>query len=82
MKDRTLYVNGVEPDISKDALAKDIEDLFLKSTNNLDWLSSGDLVLLKPALNSPHPYPSTTHPLAIKVISKILKEKRGKGGCR
>lgn len=78
MKDRTLYVNGIEPDNSKDSLAKNIEDVFLKSTDNLEWLSPGDLVLLKPALNSPHPYPSTTHPLAIRVVSKILKDNGAK----
>ncbi|NYB28066.1 MAG: DUF362 domain-containing protein [Methanobacteriaceae archaeon] len=78
MKDGILYVNGVEPNSSSQTLAGEIKDLFLKSTNNLEWLSPGDVVLLKPALNSPHPYPSTTHPLAMAVISKILKEKGAK----
>ncbi|HEY0196199.1 MAG TPA: DUF362 domain-containing protein, partial [Methanobacterium sp.] len=73
MKDRTLYVNGVEPN-TPDKLGVEIRDLFLKSTNDLEWLSPGEMVLLKPALNSHHPYPSTTHPLAIQVISKILKD--------
>jgi hypothetical protein len=72
MKDGTLYVNGIGPETSNNSTASNIEDVFLKSTNNLAWLSPGDLVLLKPALNSPNPYPSTTHPLAVLVISKIL----------
>lgn len=68
-----VYVEGIHyPRV--DAISKCIENLFLKSTNNLEWLSDDDVVLLKPALNSPDPYPSTTHPLAIKVISKILKD--------
>jgi uncharacterized protein (DUF362 family) len=52
--------------------------VLLKSTDNLAWLSPGDVVLLKPALNSGNPYPSTTHPLSIHVISKILTEKGAK----
>lgn len=78
MKDRTLYVNGIEPNTPDQSLMGEIEDIFLKSTHNLEWLSPGEVVLLKPALNSPHPYPSTTHPLAIKVISKILKDNGAK----
>lgn len=74
MKDGTLYVNGVEPNNSKQSLEGEIKHLFLKSTHDLGWLCSGEVVLLKPALNSPHPYPSTTHPLAIQVISKILRD--------
>lgn len=78
MKDGTLYVNGVEPNDPDQSLAGEIEELFLKSTNNLEWLSSGEVVLLKPALNSAHPYPSTTHPLAIQVISRILRDRGAK----
>ena len=32
------------------------------------------MVLLKPALNSPDPYPATTHPLSIRVIADLLEE--------
>ncbi|EKQ54978.1 MAG: hypothetical protein B655_0539 [Methanobacterium sp. Maddingley MBC34] len=77
-KDETLYVNGIKPDKTDNSLISNIEDVFLKSTNNLDWLSQGDVVLLKPALNSPHPYPSTTHPLAVHVISRILADNGAK----
>ncbi|MDO9325847.1 MAG: DUF362 domain-containing protein [Methanoregula sp.] len=47
----------------------------MKSTDNLAWLEDGDVVLLKPALNSPDPYPSTTHPLAIRVVTDLLEER-------
>ena len=73
--DSTLYVNGI---CDEDSLSSNIEDLFLKSTNNLEWLQPGELVLLKPALNSAHPYPATTHPLAVKVISEILERNKVK----
>jgi hypothetical protein len=70
--DETLYVNGVGK--SDNSITSHIKDVFMKSTNHLSWLQPDDLVLLKPALNSPHPYPSTTHPLAVQVIHKILTE--------
>jgi uncharacterized protein (DUF362 family) len=69
-----VFVEGIEHKDDNSSLRVAIKDVFLKSTNNLEWLSKGDLVLLKPALNSDNPYPSTTHPFAISVISKILSE--------
>jgi uncharacterized protein (DUF362 family) len=56
-------------------LTQTIENVFLRATKNLNWLKKGDKVLLKPALNSPDPYPATTHPQTIKVIYSILKER-------
>lgn len=72
MENKKVFVDGVFPDSRVNSLSTSIKDVFLKSTDNLDGLSSGDVVLLKPALNSSDPYPSTTHPLAVHVISKIL----------
>ena len=74
MKDKNVFVDGVIPVSRTNSLSESIKDVFLKSTDNLDWLSSGDVVLLKPALNSSDPYSSTTHPLAVHVISKILTD--------
>lgn len=78
MQDKPVYVNGVESEPMDSSLSSSIEEVFLKSTDNLAWLSPGDVVLLKPALNSGNPYPSTTHPLSIHVISKILTENGAK----
>ncbi|MGB9200479.1 DUF362 domain-containing protein [Methanobacterium sp.] len=74
MQSKKVYVEGIEPKNDNSSLKAAIKDVFLKSTNNLEWLMKGDIVLLKPALNSDNPYPSTTHPFAISVISKILAE--------
>ena len=74
MTGEKVFVEGIEHKNHNSSLKAAIKDVFLKSTNNLEWLSKGDLVLLKPALNSDDPYPSTTHPFAISVISKILSE--------
>ncbi|MCE5213765.1 MAG: DUF362 domain-containing protein [Methanobacterium sp.] len=75
MKDETTYVNGIKSD---KLLKSNIEDVFFKSTRDLEWLSPDDIVLLKPALNSHYPYPSTTHPQAVQVISRILTDKGAK----
>jgi uncharacterized protein (DUF362 family) len=74
MYDRTVFVDGVLKDSEDVSLHASIKDVLIKSSNNLEWLSKGDLVLLKPALNSPNPYPSTTHPLAVSVVREILTE--------
>ena len=75
---KPVFVNGVAPGPQADALAACIRDVFLKAADNLAWLHDGDTVLLKPALNSPDPYPSTTHPLAIRVVAELLEGRGAK----
>jgi len=48
------------------------------AVDTLDWLQPGDTVLIKPVINSGKPYPSTTSPLAIASMVRLLKE-RGAG---
>lgn len=71
---KPVFVKGVVSGAGNSLLSSTIEDVLLKSTDNLSWLKDGDVVLLKPALNSPDPYPSTTHPLALEVTSRLLTE--------
>jgi hypothetical protein len=67
---KPVYLTGIPG--SSDQVIRDIlHDFILKSTNNLNWLSRVDTVLLKPALNSGDPYPATTHPLALEVTSHL-----------
>ncbi len=75
---KPVFVNGVGPGPQTDALTACIRNVFLKAADNLAWLHEGDTVLLKPALNSPDPYPSTTHPLAIRVVAELLEERGAK----
>ena len=70
-----LNVRGVK---DKSKLSENIKKVLLRSTKNLSWLKKGDTVLLKPALNSPDPYPSTTNPLTLKVVAETLREKGAK----
>lgn len=67
-----LYIGGITNTCDEINIIKDV---FLKATNNVEWLKKGDTVLLKPALNSKDPYPATTHPHTVHAIAQILKEK-------
>lgn len=46
-----------------------------EATTDFSWLSKGDSVFIKPALNSGNPYPATTSPEAIGTMVKLLLEK-------
>lgn len=71
---KPVFVKGVTNTPGNTSLVSDIEKILLQTTDNLAWLKKGDIVLLKPALNSPDPYPSTTHPLALEVTARVLSE--------
>jgi uncharacterized protein (DUF362 family) len=66
---------NVRKNQSDTELAAAIRRVFLEVTGDLAWLKRGDLVLLKPALNSPDPYPATTHPLSVAVVAAVLAER-------
>ena len=46
-----------------------------EAATDFAWLSRGDAVFIKPALNSGRPYPATTSPIALGAIIALLKEK-------
>ena len=46
-----------------------------EATTDFSWLSKGDSVFIKPALNSGNPYPATTNPIAIGAMVELLKQK-------
>jgi uncharacterized protein (DUF362 family) len=46
-----------------------------EATTDFSWLSKGDAVFIKPALNSGNPYPATTNPVAIGAMVELLKQK-------
>jgi hypothetical protein len=75
---KPVYVKGLTPDPDSGVISSAIRNVILKATDNLSWLSEGETVLLKPALNSPDPYPSTTHPLAVSVTAELLAERGAK----
>ena len=72
---KPIYVNGVGLEGPHNPLSTCIRNTFIAATDNCSWIKEGDLVLLKPALNSPDPHLSTTHPLAIRVVADLLEER-------
>ena len=50
----------------------------VEAATDFSWLSRGDRVLIKMALNSGNPYPATTDPWSVHCMVKLLKE-RGAG---
>ena len=71
---KLLCVRGVASDPPENTLVTGIAEVILKTTDHFSWLRDGQTVLLKPALNSSDPYPSTTHPLALEVTARLLTE--------
>jgi uncharacterized protein (DUF362 family) len=61
---------GASPQTVKSAVRAAAE-----SATDFSWLSKGDAVFIKPALNSGNPYPATTSPEAIGAVVEMLKEK-------
>ena len=47
----------------------------VEAATDFSWLSQGDRVLLKLALNSGNPFPATTDPWALWCMIRLLKEK-------
>jgi len=46
-----------------------------EASTDFSWLSKGDVVFIKPALNSGNPYPATTNPIAIGGMVELLRQK-------
>jgi uncharacterized protein (DUF362 family) len=61
---------GSSPQVLKTAVRAAAE-----AATDFSWLSRGDAVFIKPALNSGNPYPATTSGDAIAAVVGILKEK-------
>ena len=73
-----VYVAGVGRNSSEQAMKSAVWAAAEASTD-FSWLSKGDSVFIKPALNSGKPYPATTNPIAIGAMVELLK---GKGAGR
>ena len=64
--------------LNREPSSQDMDQAIRDATfavDNLDWLQTGDTVLIKPVINSGKPYPSTTSPLAVSSMIRLLKEK-------
>ena len=70
----TVSLAPLHRDPSPEDMDRAIHDATL-AVDNLDWLRPGDTELIKPVINSGKPYPSTTSPLALASMVRLLKEK-------
>ena len=74
---------GLETRVVLVGVKKDSEDGILieavknaaRASTDFSWLTRGDAVFIKPALNSGNPYPATTSPEGIRAMVELLKEK-------
>jgi uncharacterized protein (DUF362 family) len=65
---------GVGRDASPQAVRSAVRAA-AESATNFSWLSRGDAVFIKPALNSGNAYPATTSPEAIGAVVEMLKDR-------
>ncbi len=65
---------GVSHSASLEAFKAAVREAALAATD-FSWLSKGDSLFIKPALNSGLPYPSTTSPIAIATMVELLRER-------
>jgi uncharacterized protein (DUF362 family) len=69
-----VALSGVTRGVDEQALKTAVRAAAENATD-FSWLSRGDAVFIKPALNSGNPYPATTSPLAVAAVVGLLKEK-------
>ncbi len=70
----TVFLAGAARGSTEDALKNAVRET-AEAATDFSWLSKGDTVFIKPALNSGNPYPATTSPAAIGTMVALLKEK-------
>ena len=70
----TVFVGAVRKDASEHTLGPTVRAA-AEAATDFAWLSKGDSVFIKPALNSGKHYPATTSPVAIREMVMLLKEK-------
>ena len=69
-----VFLAGVGRGASEPAIKAAVRDA-ARAATDFSWLSRGDSVFIKPALNSGSPYPFTTSPVAIAAMVELLREK-------
>jgi uncharacterized protein (DUF362 family) len=72
--DTKVFLAGVNDGASEQEV-KSAVCAAAEAATDFSWLSKGDSVFIKPALNSGYPYPATTSPVAIGAMVELLKKK-------
>lgn len=69
-----VFLSGVSKNSSEQALGRAVRDV-AEAATDFSWLSHGDAVFVKLALNSGEPYPATTNPVAVAAMIALLRDK-------
>jgi uncharacterized protein (DUF362 family) len=69
-----VFVAGVPSGASDEHVKRAVREA-AEAADDFAWLSKGDTVFIKPALNSGNPYPATTSPAAVAAVVELLREK-------
>ena len=69
-----VVLSGIKRSAEGSSIVAAVKDAARQATD-FSWLSRGDSVLIKPALNSGNIYPATTSPLGIRAMIELLREK-------
>jgi uncharacterized protein (DUF362 family) len=69
-----VILEGISKGSSENALASAVRRA-AEAATDFSWLSRGDAVFIKPAVNSGNNYPATTSPTGLKAMAELLKEK-------
>ncbi len=72
--DTNVFVAGVARGSDGETLQSAVREA-AEAATDFSWLSRGDSVFVKPALNSGNPYPATTSPDALAAMVALLREK-------
>ncbi|MBN1850817.1 MAG: DUF362 domain-containing protein [Deltaproteobacteria bacterium] len=65
---------GLEPPATMERVKEAVRSA-AETATDFSWLSKGDTIFIKPAMNSGNPYPATTSPKAVSAMIRLLKEK-------
>ncbi len=71
---KKVFLAGVKRNCSDNDISMAVREA-VESATDFTWLSKGDSVFIKPALNSGAEYPATTSPAGIGSVVGLLKEK-------
>jgi len=69
-----VFLAGVSKNAPEDSVKRAVR-CSAEAATDFSWLSKGDAVFIKPAINSGNPYPATASPIAVAAMVELLKEK-------
>jgi len=69
-----VYLSGIKKGADEKGIKLAVRSS-AEAATDFSWLSRGESVFIKPAVNSGNPYPATTSPIAVGAMVELLREK-------